>query len=122
MAALPWEFLYNSRRRSFLGLSRLTPIVRYLDVQAPTDRPRISLPLRVLVVVASPNGLPPLDLAREQESIQQAWGSRPEVSVEFLDPATPLDLQAKLWDWQPHVLHFMGHGHFDTITGAGALA
>ncbi|MFC1975109.1 CHAT domain-containing protein [Chloroflexota bacterium] len=121
LAALPWEFLYNDRRRNFLGLSRSTPIVRYLDVQAPTDRPRISLPLQVLVVIASPVGLPPLDLSREQEFIQQAWGSRPEVSVEFLDTATPSALQAKLWDWQPHVLHFMGHGHFDAITGAGAL-
>jgi hypothetical protein len=121
LAALPWEFLYNDRRRRFLGLSRLTPIVRYLDVQAPTDRPRISLPLRVLVVVASPIGLPPLDLSREQELIKQAWGSQAEVSVEFLDLATPSALQAKLWDFQPHILHFMGHGHFDTITGAGAL-
>lgn len=121
LAALPWEFLYNDRRRSFLALNRLTPIVRYLDVQAPTDRPQLSLPLRVLVVIASPVGLPPLDLPGEQELIRQAWGSRPEVSVQFLNPATPSALQAKLWDWQPHVLHFMGHGHFDTLTGAGAL-
>jgi len=121
LAALPWEFLYNDRRRSFLSLSRLTPVVRYLDVQAPTTRPQISLPLRILVVITSPLGLPPLDLPREKEFIQQAWGSRPEVSVEFLDPATPSALQTKLWDWQPHVIHFMGHGHFDEITGAGAL-
>ncbi len=121
LAALPWEFLYNDRRRSFLGLSRLTPIVRYLDVQVPTTRPKIGLPLRILVVIASPDGLPPLDLSREQKLIQNAWGNQPEVSVEFLEPATPSALQAKLWAWQPHIMHFMGHGHFDPITGAGAL-
>jgi hypothetical protein len=121
LAALPWEFLYNYQRRSFLSLNRLTPIVRYLDVQAPTDRPRISPPLRVLVIIASPTDLPPLNLSRERALIQRAWGGQSNVSVDFLDAATPLVLQNRLWDWGPHVLHFMGHGHFDAATGAGTL-
>lgn len=121
LAALPWEFLYNYRRRRFIGLNRLTPIVRYLDVQAPTVTPRITPPLRVLVVIASPSDMPTLNLARERALIQEAWGRQPDVFIDFLEAATPLALQTWLSDWKPHVLHFMGHGHFDKATGAGAL-
>jgi hypothetical protein len=121
LAALPWEYLYNYRRRSFLGLSRLTPIVRYLDVQAPTMVPRISPPLRVLVVIASPKDRPPLNLAHERTLIEQAWGGQPDVLVEFLEAATKSALHTRLSDWKPHVLHFMGHGHFDAVTGSGNL-
>jgi len=95
--------------------------VRYLDVQAPTVTPRITPPLRVLVVIASPSDMPTLNLARERALIQEAWGRQPDVFIDFLEAATPLALQTWLSDWKPHVLHFMGHGHFDKATGAGAL-
>ncbi len=121
LAALPWEYLYNHRRRAFISLNRLTPIIRYLDVQAPTDRPRIQPPLRVLVAIASPLDQPPLDVPGERRLIEQAWGGCAGVTVEFLEQATPPALQARLWDWQPHALHFTGHGTFDDGTGAGAL-
>jgi CHAT domain-containing protein len=75
----------------------------------------------VLVAIASPTELPPLDLVQEREYIQSAWGNRPDVWVDYLDPVTPSALQARLWDWRPHVLHFMGHGQFDATTGSGAL-
>ena len=121
IAGLPWEFLYNSTRRRFLTLSRETPVVRYLDVPAPTQRSRTTLPLRVLVVIASPRGLPALDLAHERAEILRVWGKHAEVQVELVEPATAAAVQARLWDWSPHVLHFMGHGQFDPLTGRGAL-
>ena len=121
LAALPWEYLYNNRRRQFLSLNHLTPIIRYLHVQAPTSLLPITPPLRVLVAIASPKGYPTLDLQRERDAINNAWGKQSDVAVEFLDDATPSALQARLWDWHPHVVHFMGHGTFDSKTGSGAL-
>lgn len=121
LAALPWEFLYNDRRRQFFSLNRLTPVVRYMDVQAPTTRPCIHSPLRILVAIASPTEMPLLDLTSERTSMLQTWGNLPGVTVDFVDPATPSALQTCLWNWQPHVFHFMGHGHFDSATGFGTL-
>jgi hypothetical protein len=121
LASLPWEFLYNARKRSFLGLNRFTPIIRYLDVQAKTTLESIDAPLRVLVVISSPQGLPALDLKTERNYIEKAWGNYHEVQVHFLDEATPAELQSSLWDFKPHVLHFMGHGFYNSATGMGEL-
>ncbi|MBK8903648.1 MAG: CHAT domain-containing protein [Anaerolineaceae bacterium] len=121
LAALPWEYLCNNRRRRYFSLNRRTPIVRYLDVPAPTSKPLISLPLRILVAIAAPEGWPELDLGKERMAIEQAWGSQPNVVVHFVTPATPVALHQLLHQWEPHVLHFMGHGHFDSQSGVGTV-
>lgn len=121
LASLPWEFLYNGRKRSYFGLNRFTPIIRYLDVHAKTTLESIDAPLRVLVVISSPLSLPTLELEKERRYIKEAWGNYPEVEVYFLDEATPTELQSSLWDFKPHVLHFMGHGFYNTATGMGEL-
>jgi hypothetical protein len=121
LAALPWEFLYIDRRRQFLGLNQHTPIVRFLDVPRQPGAFPIGSSLRVLVALSSPAGEPEICVEQERESMLRAWGKSRRVSVEFLDPATPSALRKELERWQPHILHFTGHGCFEPATGAGML-
>lgn len=58
MRALPWEYLYDETR-GFLALSVHTPVVRYLPA-AHKSSLVVAPPLRVLVVMAGPEGYPPL--------------------------------------------------------------
>jgi hypothetical protein len=117
----PWEYLYRGEDRTFLGLGRQTSIVRYLSLPLPGDRPPLPLPLRILAVVAEPMGQRPLSLAREIESLKGAWGAHGGVEVVFLREATLDRLRAMLLTRKFHVLHFMGHGDFDPVTGEGVL-
>lgn len=119
--SLPWELLYRPDTQDFLSLSRMSPVVRYLDVSRPTSPLPLPSPLRILVVIASPRGLPALDLQREKRNIEAAWGRHKEVEVVFLPEATPGAIREELLDTQFHVLHFMGHGGFDPRSGEGVL-
>lgn len=121
VAALPWELLWNAKRRDFLSQMRGTPIVRYLpDIDRPPLPPFVG-PLRVLVVQSAPLDLKPLDLGRECCAIWRALQVDSEVEVRTLRNPTLADLRMKLLDETWHVLHFMGHGGFDEETGEGHL-
>lgn len=121
--SLPWELLYQPETRDFLGLSRLTPIVRSLDVPRP-PRPLppfpLASPLRILGVVATTPGSAALNLEREQRFIREAWaGSGTEVV--FLEQPDLATLRETLVAAPFHVLHFMGHGEVDPAKDAGVL-
>ena len=81
----------------------------------------IDLPLRILITVSSPDSLPPLDIDREKERIQQALSPLTErglVSIDFTADATLNSLQRTLRQGKGagipyHVWHFIGHGAFD---------
>lgn len=119
--ALPWELLYRAETRDFLSRSVMTPVVRQLEAPRLRIHDVPTLPLRVLVVVSSPRGVPYLDLEQERQRIDSAWGSRKDVHVEFLKTATIAEARRALRDEPIHVLHFMGHGAFDAQSGEGAL-
>lgn len=119
--SLPWELLYQPDTRDFLALSRLTPVVRYLEVARPASVLPLPAVLRILVVIAEAPGLAPLDLARERREIEAAWGGSPQVEVQFLEEPTAEALREALLASPFHVLHFMGHGGLDPSTGDGLL-
>ncbi len=121
LANLPWELLHYRHTSEFLSLSRLTPIIRYLNVQQPDNPVPLELPLRVLVVIASPPGYDPLDLDRERKLIQDSWAKQDNVEVEFIQRAAIQELQDRLVEKPYHILHFMGHGDFDQETGRGVI-
>jgi hypothetical protein len=72
LAALPWELLYDPEKREVVGLSKRTLITRYLHVPRPPSPLRIELPLRLLIVSASPQDLPPLEIDAELAWIKEA--------------------------------------------------
>jgi hypothetical protein len=68
-------------------------------------------PLRVLVALATPKGLPPLDLERERRILLESLGkNRAKIQVDFVAPATPSVIRAALEEKPYHVFHFSGHG------------
>jgi WD40 repeat protein len=132
LAALPWELLYDRRRDEYLCLQM--PLVRHLEVPEPVQPLAVSMPLRVLAMVAAPADLAELDVEREKQRLQDAL-ARPAaaglVQVTWVAGQTWQDLQAALdpGDHQSprqrpgwHVFHFIGHGGFDEGSGEGFLA
>jgi len=124
LAAMPWELLYDKSSRMFYAQSDRTPIVRYLDVTNPPRPLRVRGPLRILVVIASPQGWPRLNVEREWAAIGDALTERQRarlVSVDRLRAPTISELQRWLRLNEVHVLHFVGHGYFDDRLDDGML-
>jgi len=80
---------------------------------------RIASPkTRIIVVFASPKGEGRLRLEQEERAIRHAierGKARDNVSVEFRHATTVDDLRHALLDDSYQVLHFGGHGEFDTL-------
>lgn len=124
LAGLPWETLYDRTRGRFLALSRETPLVRYIDLPEPARSLEPGPRLRVLVVIASPSGLPPLDTAREWANLQEALDDlqrRGTVEIRRLEPASVAALQRELLQQEYHILHFVGHGDLDPQAREGVV-
>jgi CHAT domain-containing protein len=134
LAALPWEYMYVERAGGgegldgFLALDPRVAIVRHEALSAPDSLPLTSGPIKVVAALASAEGLPPLDLAKEQADLTQALGSQAGVEPVFLADATLDEIQAAIQGAE--IFHFAGHGTFKrqmgdmpgTYTGTGALA
>ncbi|HSK80808.1 MAG TPA: SUMF1/EgtB/PvdO family nonheme iron enzyme [Thermoanaerobaculia bacterium] len=119
----PWEWLYDPHAKRFLALSVDTPLVRYPAAMAPVRPLRCTLPLRILVVAASPPGSGRIGVQQEWEALQaslQGLVNKGEVVLELLERATLPDLQRKLRK-RFHIIHFIGHGFFDRNQREGGL-
>jgi photosystem II stability/assembly factor-like uncharacterized protein len=124
IAGLPWEYLYQREIREFLSLSMHTPVVRYLEVERPSETLPLQVPLRILVALASPSDQYPLALDREEAQIRQALARQVQagnVDVTFQRNTTVAKLLRELDDKPYHTLHYMGHGYFDDASGEGLL-
>lgn len=121
LADLPWELLCRPDTEDFLALSRLSPVVRYLDVPRPCEPIPFTPPLRILGVTASPGELAGLDLAEERRRLEKIDRESTGIDVRFLEHASMADLRETLLEGRYHALHFMGHGDFDPSSGEGVL-
>jgi hypothetical protein len=125
LGAIPWEYLYDELNDLFLGVSPETPITRYIQVPEPHCPTAIHRALRVLVVISNPvnlaeYGLPEPDAEKEKQILTQAleeWQEEGLVELEFLDHAIASEIREKLYRYQPHILHFIGHGAFREDAG-----
>jgi hypothetical protein len=125
LATLPWEYLFDPACDDFVCLSSDTPVVRYLEFDRPPEPLTITPPLSVLGVVANPSDRGTLDVARERERVDVATRALRDAGllrVTWLDGSTPRDLQRAMRRGPFHVLHFVGHGGFDTTTREGFIA
>ena len=118
VSELPVEVIYTPAA-NFYAAQIDTPISRAL--QARPDRPTVKLtpPLRILVVAASPNGLPPANIAAERTAISGALAdlvATGSVVLDFCDPPTRDQLVRSLRTAY-HVVHFVGHGGIARIGG-----
>ncbi|MEZ5552414.1 MAG: CHAT domain-containing protein [Pseudomonadales bacterium] len=118
---LPWEALYDELEAKFLIMDERISITRTVVPDEMHKRTAVQLPLRVLVVMASPKDREWLNLEDERREIEESWASCPGIGVEYLEHASIADFRRLLRAGNVHVLHFMGHGEFDPGTGNGAL-
>ncbi|HEY7358124.1 MAG TPA: CHAT domain-containing protein [Ktedonobacterales bacterium] len=125
LAALPWEFLYDTRQGEYVCLSRQTPIVRYLELPQSIQPLPVKPPLKILGMIASPSDQAALDVQREQGRVREALkGLMADGLVEltWLGGQTWRDLQRALRGGPWHIFHFIGHGGVDPAAGEGLLA
>jgi hypothetical protein len=134
LGALPWEYMYIDRAGGgegmdgFLMLDPRVAIARHEVLPAPDSLPLTNGPLKVVAALASADGLPQLDLSKEQRDLEAAFDGQPEIQPVFLEDATLDEIQQAIAGAE--VFHFAGHGVFSrqmgdlpgTYTGTGKLA
>ena len=124
LANIPWEFLYDASSDDFLCLSDQTPVVRYLDLPQRVEPLSASPPLRMLCLISSPAGYPPLNVEHEWKKLSDALApiiAQGRLVLERVDTPTLEALQRRLRRDAFHVLHFIGHGAFDEQAQDGVL-
>lgn len=122
--ALPWELLRDSDRN--LNLALTTSITRTMKRPiAETQELGEDLPLKVLYIVARPDDSGFLGL-KEPRAVLSALRNpnnrtlRNSVQIELLRPPTYSQFLDQLKRGY-HIVHFDGHGYWDTSTKQGGL-
>ena len=124
IAEKPWEFSYDTVRKSFLATEEIH-FVRNVLTAVPSylTSPKAG-PLRILVVSAQPVGYGKLSIAQETEVIRRGFLSLEDaglVKVDVLVRARPRQVLEYLSTGIFTVVHFIGHGNFDESNEQGTL-
>jgi len=112
---LPWEYLYNPQFDQFLALSKDTPIIRYIELPYSTRALPVKTPMKILVMISSPDGYPALDVAKEWDKLNHALSPMIDQDLVILDKLenpTLSALQKRLRQEQVHIFHYIGHGKY----------
>lgn len=117
--SVPWELLHQSKHREFLARCPVQSIVRRVAVPQLKPLPSASADIRVLIISASPSGLPNLQSLKETQPLRhllEAHGAYvkvlPHATIDSLDQALRQSF---------NIVHFIGHGHFDARTESGCI-
>ena len=136
LADIPWEFCYLGDQdtppdqkdyKGFLGLDVGVSILR----DPVLEQPRLELKpigdqgLRMVVLLANPQGTVELNLEKERQNIVDAVADVKDLSVYYCPEGTVDQLQKAMIEGA-HIFHYAGHGNFHlqpgTKTGQGSLA
>jgi hypothetical protein len=115
--------LFDSETEAYV--CRKEPLVRHVAAPYTPDPLEVVPPLRVLGLVASPRGMPALDVGLEQERLSAALAGpigEGLLELEWLAQASWEAVQEKLLSAPWHVLHFIGHGDYEVSTDRGVIA
>jgi len=121
---LPWEYLYDESKDYFFALSINTPIVRYLALEESIKPAVHQLPLKILIVIASPSDYPDLHVEKECQNIQSSLhelSQQGHIKITLLRNVSLADLQNTLSEQDFHIFHFIGHGGFNQENATGDL-
>ncbi len=120
LLGIPWEFL--CRNGTFLAAQPESPVVRELTTPERVSPYRITGKVRMLGVIASPKGPPPLNVEKEKQRVRDATASfADEIDIHWIDDCTFTKMQRALRELQPNILHFVGHSAF-TDAGEAVLS
>jgi CHAT domain len=133
LAELPWEYIYfpegehgagffiAAEPESRLILARHVPLS--IEDLEPTPQP-----LKILVVVSQPTIVPEGEELGDVlagsvvQALEKLKVDHPgAIQTEQLDQPTRRSLAARVGEFKPHVVHFIGHGKYDRENG-GSLA
>jgi hypothetical protein len=120
---LPWELLFDQRHNRFVVLDGSTTLVRHLPVAEQVSPMRVTPPLRVLLVISNPRG--DLNVEKESSNVTTALENLKRaglVVIHSLAAASFEELKKTLGTDSFHVLHFIGHGHYDPARQQGYLS
>jgi hypothetical protein len=124
LAALPWEALFDPETDTYI--CRRESLVRRVPAPFTPDPPLVvRAPLRVLGVVASPQGRAALDVAAERDHLLTALATpiaEHLIELDWVPQATWDGVHEKLLSNRWHVLHFIGHGEYDPTSDQGVIA
>lgn len=123
LAALPWEALFDTETNTYV--CRKEPLVRHVPAPYTPDPLDVVPPLRVLGLVASPRGMPILDVAAEQRHLTEALAgpvAEGLIDLQWLAQATWDGVHEKLLSGSWHVVHFIGHGDYSVESDQGLIA
>ena len=122
LSGVPWEALYLRSHDRFLAIGTTSNIVRRLDAQSELP-PAITKPIRILVAAANPwkDLDTDVELGNISKRIEQLVHSdEGEFEIRSLPAVRRREFRQELSDWQPHVIHYIGHSGFKD--GEGYLA
>jgi hypothetical protein len=127
--AQPWEIVSDPRSpsREFVALDSTISIVRTWQA-ARNQRPLrpIDAPIRVLAIVASPKDLPALAVADEKEALSKALQSGIDMGLLELNwiegTDTSRQVREAFRNETYHIVHFIGHGDYNSKEKIGELA
>lgn len=133
LASWPWEYLCPPKTKRFL--TELTRLVLTRELPVKHNRRSLlvnDLPVKVLFVVASPDELDPVEYSRVQETLNSLQDfSKLKILPPLISPYTPEKdrpgrkrLEAtwdnfleRVYNDEPHVIHFIGHGKWESEKG-----
>ncbi len=110
---LPWEYIHDGQ--DFLALHGKFQLSRRPYELGELVRDPIQRPLRLLIIISSPEDQAELNTEKELSAIQEALDDaerRGLIQTEYLEDATLDEIGATLKNFNPHVLHYTGHGVF----------
>lgn len=122
MTRIPWEYCRDAR--SFLALDESSPIVRYTSVGTAVSSTNTPEKVRILLASASPKDNPVKNLDEQVSWVQKSLAkliSSGRVELKIIDHATRRDLRTHFRRYDPHILHFIGHGMVKNGDGALVL-
>jgi len=119
LVCLPWELMHTDKLSpGFIALHKCLSLTRYLPLDQTIPKRRFRIPLKILVVMASPARWGELSTDKEKKLITKSlrpfiWAG--DISLRFCQNATREKLSKEL-KRLPHVVHYIGHGEFDAKT------
>ncbi|MEM7330991.1 MAG: SUMF1/EgtB/PvdO family nonheme iron enzyme, partial [Chloroflexota bacterium] len=112
LQSLPWELLYDTKAKNYWTTGRTVTLTRYSPVSKAQRPLWINTPLKILLVTAAPDDLPPFEQDKTAVRIQRALAPlKDDIELTTINDATPEFLHQSLLTIQPDVLHIVGHGN-----------
>jgi hypothetical protein len=119
---IPWEYCRDDR--SFMAVNTTTPLIRYIPTNLEAKTISVPDQVRLLLVTASPQDLDLLNVDQEVAHIQEALQDLVDegrLQIQLISEASRRDLRKAVQTFDPHILHFVGHGMLNE-EGQGMLA